>query len=757
MEKITSQNLIRSNRKVLTGQEENKNKSKIKPKQRFSHSTPKNSISLSKRVLESPSSIDGETKIKKYKKNNFNLSEINLNQLVPLEFLEFPPPGSGKKPNYLSKSLFCKGGKFSPNNYYRKTNESPIFKYYDNGSFEKVKNEIESKNSFSLFMNQMNNEENDNELDNIEEENNNKIFKFQNDSSDDDNDGNEDKLTSFVKEVLKNNAKQEEKDVNYNNNNLYCFDYNMNNNNYYNENLFNNNINNNFVKQPMNVNININNNSNNNNYYYQYKENCQNYFNNNNNEYQNKRMYIPKKSSDFLHFQNIPSNRNKILNNNNNNNNNNNSNNNIINNINPQNNNNEFLNNLYYNQQQMLYYQQFINQNQMNYLYNQFNNQNNYNYSIYNNYKNPYRSYSSNDITKSLNSNQRLNNYQNNNFLKKNFNYNYTSLSNEELAKQAHLIVKIQSGCRFLEKKIEDNPELVDSLFFNNILSYVEELSTDQFGNYFIKKMFNYLSEHKLLQFIAIIFTVIKNVATDLYGTRVLQDLIDFLKTEKLLSAFVKIIIPYISLFVNDSNSVHIIYKLINLDNNLIENIHESLCNQILDIATNKKGCSFLKKYFETMKENQVNKIIKSIEENLVSIITDQYGNYCIQSIVLFQDVKIKENIIEQIAKNICFYSNQKFSSNVVEKCFEDNLIKDKVMKKMLIEENFHSMLLDNFGNYVVQKAINCSDEETQEKFFQMLVPLIPQLQKLNFGQKLFSKLLIQYPKFSLYMLNMNP
>ena len=37
MEKITSKNSIRSNRKVLTGQEEKKTESKIKPKQRFSH------------------------------------------------------------------------------------------------------------------------------------------------------------------------------------------------------------------------------------------------------------------------------------------------------------------------------------------------------------------------------------------------------------------------------------------------------------------------------------------------------------------------------------------------------------------------------------------------------------------------------------------------------------------------------------------------------------------------------------------------
>ena len=78
-------------------------------------------------------------------------------------------------------------------------------------------------------------------------------------------------------------------------------------------------------------------------------------------------------------------------------------------------------------------------------------------------------------------------------------------------------------------------------------------------------------------------------------------------------------------------------------------------------------------------------------------------------------------------------------------------------MKKILIEENFHTILLDNFGNYVVQKAIISSNEEDKDKFFKMIIPLIPQLQKVNFGQKLLSKLLIQHQKFSLYMLNINP
>ena len=744
MDKIISLNPIRSKRKVLTAQEsEIITKTKIK---NFSHSTPKQK-SLSERVLLSPSLNDENVKKSKNKKVITTLSELNLNQLVPLEYVEFPPPGSGKKPNYLSKSLFLRG-KDSNIYYHQKRNQSPIFNYYDQSTIvEQVKNErlnnmnYNDGSNFSFFMKQMKNEENfDNNMEKINE--NEEIFGFNNDSSSDDDEESPNKLSSFVNEVLKNNARQEENDKNNkNDNNSFGLDFNDNNNYMYD----------NFIQpksERTNVNININNNSNNNNYYYQFYNNQNNDQNNvNQNNFQKKDMGIyGNENENFLFFQGNKINRNQIFMNNNLNNN--------INNNNIKFNENEMFNNIYYNspirRQQMNYYQPFINQNQvnqMNYYYNAYNQNFNNNFMRYN-YQYPFRSNSSNNITQNLTIHSPT---------RKNHNINYFNLSNEELAKQAHIIAKNQSGCRYLEKKIEDNPELTENLFFNNILSFVEELSTDQFGNYFIKKMFNYLHENKLLQLIAILFPVIQNVGTNIYGTRVLQDLIDYLKTEKLLLAFIKSIIPYISTFINDSNGVHIIYKLINVNNPIINKIHEEICNQIQVIGINRKGCSFLKKYFELMKLDKIENIVKVIENNLMKIITDQYGNYLIQSIVLFDNEKLKENIINQIAENICFYSNQKFSSNVVEKCFDDDFIKNKVMCQMLIEDNFRNMLLNNFGNYVVQKAIISADEETQEKFFKMIIPLIPQLQKLSFGQKLLSKLLIQHQKFSLYMLNINP
>ena len=54
------------------------------------------------------------------------------------------------------------------------------------------------------------------------------------------------------------------------------------------------------------------------------------------------------------------------------------------------------------------------------------------------------------------------------------------------------------------------------------------------------------------------------------------------------------------------------------------------------------------------------------------------------------------------------------------------------------------------------QIFINLStEEETQEKFFKMLFLLIPQLQKLNFRQKLLIN--YEHQKYCLYILNINP
>ena len=252
-----------------------------------------------------------------------------------------------------------------------------------------------------------------------------------------------------------------------------------------------------------------------------------------------------------------------------------------------------------------------------------------------------------------------------------------------------------------------------------------------------------------LLKLIQTLLPLVEQIGTNQYGTRVLQDLIDFLKTEKTFLAFVNIIIPHVKLLIIDLNGSHIIYKLIITKNKSIKIIEEIICMQVKDIAITRKGCSFLKKYFDFQEENDLIKIKQCILQNLREIITDQYGNYVIQSILVKEGSPIVKDYINEIIKNIVFYSNNKFSSNAVEKCFENENMKNFVLDQFLQKDIFEKIILDKYGNYVVQKAISKADNNRKNYMLQLLIPLIPSLKSQYFGQRLLSKLISQYPNLN--------
>ena len=55
-----------------------------------------------------------------------------------------------------------------------------------------------------------------------------------------------------------------------------------------------------------------------------------------------------------------------------------------------------------------------------------------------------------------------------------------------------------------------------------------------------------------------------------------------------------------------------------------------------------------------------------------------------------------------------------KFSKMIIDDIIKNNQIKD--------------MITDQFGNYVIQKAMNISDQETLNKIIEQIKPIIPEL-----------------------------
>ena len=129
----------------------------------------------------------------------------------------------------------------------------------------------------------------------------------------------------------------------------------------------------------------------------------------------------------------------------------------------------------------------------------------------------------------------------------------------------------------------------------------------------------------------------------------------------------------------------------------------------------------------------------------------DQYGNYVIQyALKILKEQNINkynlENIFKFIIDDLINYSNQKYCSNVIEKLFGIEELRIALISKLEKPEIMKALLFAQFGNYVVQKALNYSNKDEQNKLLNIIATMVEDLKKLEFGFKLYNKLISKYP-----------
>ena len=231
-------------------------------------------------------------------------------------------------------------------------------------------------------------------------------------------------------------------------------------------------MNNNFIYTPMNYGFFP--------YGYSNNDNYMNNFNNNNGNF-----YFPQKIGEFL---NIPMRNNNFNNQENNKFTNFKMNQNNLNNF--DNNKNKNINNFYYNgdQYQITATQQYKSSNNKN------NNDSNLDYAknisyvdnkyiinqeLNNNNKEKIYTIGTKDLVTTITSNNKK--------IKRINPKTYLNESYEYLSHNIFILSKDQAGCRFLQEKLEKEPEIATNYFYDAILPYILPLVKDPFGNYLIQ------------------------------------------------------------------------------------------------------------------------------------------------------------------------------------------------------------------------------------------------------------------------------
>ena len=421
------------------------------------------------------------------------------------------------------------------------------------------------------------------------------------------------------------------------------------------------------------------------------------------------------------------------------------------------NNNNNYQNNMYNNNN----YQgnNFMDQ------YNGMNNNNNY-YNIPNNMEQGYSFSSNNDnninnyvfsmrnidsSNKKDYSKKGSNNYPQNDKRKKIKKLENSMYMNKPLSFLAQNIIvlgKDQSACRYIQKLISENPTETLRIFYGPICDNILQLINDQFGNYLIQKILTYLNEDQLINILKLISFQFFEICCNNHGTRVLQKFMDYSKTPKVVNSFYHLLKPLIAPLLKELKGTFIVQKFAKVYPDYQDEINEIIIQNSPDLSTHRHGCCVIQNYLELKDPVMTPRLLDKLIEKCLLLIVDQFGNYVIQTILLMGIKKYGNKLAENIAQNIVYYAKHKYSSNVVEKCFDycDGIYLYNLMMNVQRKENLRELILDEHGNYVVQKVLLLSDSKTKVAMLKLIVPLFDQLKARSYGERVINKLYATYP-----------
>lgn len=303
---------------------------------------------------------------------------------------------------------------------------------------------------------------------------------------------------------------------------------------------------------------------------------------------------------------------------------------------------------------------------------------------------------------------------------------NKTPLS--QLKDQIFRLAKDQHGCRFLQKRIDENVvsnsqtrEANFEVIFEQVHPILYELIIDPFGNYLIQKLIDYCDETNLNLILETLQFNLFLISINQHGTRALQKVIDRMSSDYQLSLLIKGLKPYIIELIKDLNGNHVIQKILNkYSPENCQFIYDSIIQDLLVVATHKHGCCVLQKCLNHVNPSQLMQFSTNILKYNVfmKLVNDQFGNYVLQYLISIDSIEVNGQLYSNFVRfGVSDLCKLKFSSNVVEKlmrnCFNNEFksVEFSNLKFSLVSQilssDLNKLINDPYGNYVIQTLID--------------------------------------------------
>jgi hypothetical protein len=296
----------------------------------------------------------------------------------------------------------------------------------------------------------------------------------------------------------------------------------------------------------------------------------------------------------------------------------------------------------------------------------------------------------------------------------------------DQLIGQIYALSKYQQGCRFLQKKLDENNPLNTRIILNELQNHLVELMTDPFGNYLFSKLMEHCDSPQREQILHKILTDLLPTAFDMYGTQSMQKMMPYL-TEGQIEQVINALKPNAIALIKHNKANYLIqYCLDHLPQRHNQWIYEAVVEQMEEVARDRVGCVIVKRCIDHATDDQRYLLSREICNKVLRLVQDPFGNYVVQHILdKYPTHEFSQGLIANLLGNVTELCVQKFSSPVVEKCLQvaNPTVRKAVLQEITESDILPQLLNDRFANFVIQTALDVADSEDRQKLVKNILP----------------------------------
>eukprot|EP00547_Thalassionema_nitzschioides_P000673 CAMPEP_0194213850 /NCGR_PEP_ID=MMETSP0156-20130528/14706_1 /TAXON_ID=33649 /ORGANISM="Thalassionema nitzschioides, Strain L26-B" /LENGTH=817 /DNA_ID=CAMNT_0038941979 /DNA_START=237 /DNA_END=2690 /DNA_ORIENTATION=- len=336
-----------------------------------------------------------------------------------------------------------------------------------------------------------------------------------------------------------------------------------------------------------------------------------------------------------------------------------------------------------------------------------------------------------------------------------------------------------QVGCRLLQQALDEEGPMAATLILTEGISFWGEAMVDPFGNYLFQKILEKITAEERIMLVKSVSARLVNASLNLHGTRSVQKVVELCAQDESQSPDTKAtsdgtaadiltssLRPAAARLCIDSHGNHVIQRiLLKLSRNHSKFVFEAVAASVGDVARHRHGCCVIQRCLDSPPGEARSNLVYRIVEKSLELMQDAYGNYVVQYVLDVCSDEDVQAVCESVAGKVCLLAIQKFSSNVMEKCLErcTDRVKEMYLHELSDSDRIRELMMDPFGNYVVQRALSVATHSQAIRLVEAMRPHLissqpgsPHGQRSGGmrntagGRRIMAKICRRFPNFSL-------